>query len=526
MNMTSIDRPVGEGLLVLDYGSQYTLLIARRLREIGIYAEVVDGQIQSPPRDFAVHGIILSGGPDSVTHEAARKLPQWVIDCGKPILGICYGMQLLVETIGGQITEGVHREYGQATLILEESLPASSSRLLTQIPSQQTVWMSHGDTVEGIENSFEVLGRTDSGVMAAISHKQHPYFGLQFHPEVHHSIYGKQLLGNFVTNICQAPLNWKDQDRLTAIIDYIKKTVGDGHALMAVSGGVDSTVAVALLTKALTKEKVHAVFVDNGLLRKDEVKEVEEMFKELGLDNINTLDCRNSFMNKLKDIDDPEEKRKIVGRTFIEEFESFAKASNYEFTHLGQGTLYPDVIESAGHGAGAKVIKSHHNVGGLPERLEMELVEPFRFLFKDEVRQIGMEIGVPERLVHRHPFPGPGLSIRVIGALSEEKLNILREADAIFIQKLREEQLYDKVWQAFAVLLPVKTVGVMGDNRTYQWTCALRAVTATDGMTAGVGNLPMEFLVSVSDEIVRKVDGINRVVYDITTKPPSTIEWE
>ena len=522
----NVDRPVDEGFLVLDYGSQYTLLIARRLREIGVYAEVIDGQMTEPPKGFSFHGIILSGGPDSVTEEGARQLPSWVTDSGKPVLGICYGMQLLVETIGGKVTEGSHREYGKATLTLEKGIPEFAKGFLTDIPNDQTVWMSHGDTVQGIEDAFSVLGRTDSGVLAAIGHKTKPYYGLQFHPEVQHSTHGELILKNFVSHICKAPLNWQDEDRLTAMTSYIKKTVGDGHVLMAVSGGVDSTVAVALLTRALGNEKVQAVFVDNGLLRKDEVTEVEGMFRELGLDNVKTLQSKDAFLTKLKDVSDPEEKRKIIGRTFIEEFEAFASASDTTFSHLGQGTLYPDVIESAGHGAGAKVIKSHHNVGGLPERLAMELVEPFRFLFKDEVRQIGMAIGISERLVFRHPFPGPGLSIRQLGAISEEKLDILREADAIFIGKLREADLYDRVWQAFAVLLPVKTVGVMGDNRTYQWTCALRSVTATDGMTAGVGDLPMEFLVSVSDEIVRKVDGINRVVYDITTKPPSTIEWE
>ena len=526
MNHHIVERPVAEGFLVLDYGSQYTLLIARRLREIGVYAEVIDGEAAKPPSSFEFHGIILSGGPDSVTEEGARRLPQWVMESGKPLLGICYGMQLLVETIGGKVTEGIHREYGRATLTLEEGALQASQGFLAGIPKDQTVWMSHGDTVSGIESTFVALGRTDSGVLAAISHKTKPYFGLQFHPEVQHSTHGGDLLRNFVTGICKAPLNWRDDDRLSAITASIRKTVGDGHVLMAVSGGVDSTVAVALLTRALSTEKVQAVFVDNGLLRKDEVLEVEGMFRELGLTNLTTLDRSKVFLDKLAGVSDPEEKRKIIGRTFIEEFEAFAKSSEKNFTHLGQGTLYPDVIESAGHGSGAKVIKSHHNVGGLPERLAMELVEPFRYLFKDEVRDIGASIEIPRRLVDRHPFPGPGLAVRQLGAIEEEKLDILREADAIFIRKLHEEGYYKRVWQAFAVLLPVKTVGVMGDNRTYQWTCALRAVTATDGMTAGVGDLPISFLVSVSDEIVRKVDGINRVVYDITSKPPSTIEWE
>lgn len=520
-------RPTDEGLIVLDYGSQYTLLIARRLREIGIYAEVIDGQAEHPPADFNFHGIILSGGPDSVTEVGSRTLPGWVTQSQKPVLGICYGMQLLTESSGGKVAAASKREYGQATLKIDPaSVPDRIKPLVKDLPSSQTVWMSHGDTVQGIESSFSTFGLTNSDVIAAVAHKTLPYIGLQFHPEVHHSEHGDKILENFARHICEAPLNWQDADRLEATLKYVKEQVGDGHVLMAVSGGVDSTVAAVLLERALSPEQVTPVLVDNGLLRKDEAQRVLDRFKAMGVPNVQLLEAQDRFLGKLKGVSDPEQKRKIIGNTFIEEFEQFAKSLSQKFTHLGQGTLYPDVIESAGHGAGSKVIKSHHNVGGLPEHLALDLVEPFRFLFKDEVRQIGVDLGIPKELVFRHPFPGPGLGVRILGDISEDKVRILQDADEIYINKLREAGLYDEVWQAFAVLLPVKTVGVMGDNRTYQWTCAIRAVNATDGMTAGVSDLPLEFLVSVSDEIVRNVDGINRVVYDITTKPPATIEWE
>lgn len=524
MHHHAVSRPVQEGILVLDFGSQYTLLIARRLREIGLYAEIVDGSKESAPEGFEYHGIILSGGPDSVTEEGARKLPRWVMASGKPILGICYGMQLLAQEFGGVLRSGAQREYGKAELRLDLSHGCWASAMLNKLPPSQTVWMSHGDDVENLTKEFSVIGRTTGGVVAAVAHKTLPYLGLQFHPEVHHSDHGQDLLRLFVSDVCEAPLNWQADDVVEATLNYVKETVGDGKVLMAVSGGVDSTVAVALMTRAIGQQKVTAIFVDHGLLRKDEAPWVKKSIESLGV-NLVVLDGRESFYAALAGVADPEEKRKIIGLKFIEEFEAYAR-KHPGFTHLGQGTLYPDVIESAGHGAGAKVIKSHHNVGGLPERLDLELVEPFRYLFKDEVRLIGRKIGIPQALVDRHPFPGPGLAVRILGDISPEKVRILQDADKIFIDKLREANLYLEVWQAFAVLLPVKTVGVMGDNRTYQWTCALRAVTATDGMTAGVGDLPMEFLVSVSDEIVRKVDGINRVVYDITTKPPATIEWE
>ena len=502
MDHQNIKRPVDDGILILDYGSQYTLLIARRLREIGIYAEIIDGIATKAPEDFQFHGIILSGGPDSVHTEDGRQLPSWVLDAKKPILGICYGMQLLAQEFGGQLRSGEAREYGSAKLILNLEDDCRASQSLKNLPHEQTVWMSHGDDISHLEDSFRIIGKTEDGVIAAVAHKELPLLGLQFHPEVQHSDHGKDILEAFAVGVCSANINWQADDVVKATIKYVKDTVGEGNVLMAVSGGVDSTVAVCLLTEALGADKVTAVFVDHGLLRKNEAEWVHEKITAMGV-HLEVLNRRESFYEALAGVDDPEQKRKIIGRKFISEFEAFAKERS-GFTHLGQGTLYPDVIESAGHGAGAKVIKSHHNVGGLPEKLHLALVEPFRYLFKDEVRVVGRRIGVPDELVDRHPFPGPGLAVRILGAIEEEKVRVLQDADDIFIKKLREFDHYNDVWQAFAVLLPVKTVGVMGDNRTYQWTCALRAVSATDGMTAGVSDLPLEFLVKVSDEIVRK----------------------
>ncbi len=521
-----ISRPAHEGFLVLDYGSQYTLLIARRLREIGVYAEVIDGRATEPPKDFQVYGIILSGGPDSVYDIGSRRAPEWVFAADKPILGICYGIHLLVERFGGKLQGGKGREYGRAGIKFKPEIGAPAARIFYGLPVQQTVWMSHGDDISEMPSCFLTAAESEDGVIAAMVHKELPIAGLQFHPEVNHTEYGKQLLANFVKNVCRAPMNWDAGSMMDATLKHVRETVGSGHALVACSGGVDSTVAAALLAKALGPSKVTAVFCDTGLMRLNEVPWVSGTLKKLGLKHVEVLNSATKFLGELKGIEEPEQKRKVIGRLFIEEFERFAKGHQDEFTHLGQGTLYPDVIESAGHGAGAKVIKSHHNVGGLPDKLHLKLVEPLRFLFKDEVRQLGEQLGLPHDMVHRHPFPGPGLGVRILGEVTKERCDILRAADDVYISALREHKLYDQIWQAFAVLLPVKSVGVMGDNRTYQMTIALRAVTSTDGMTAGVSDLSIGFLSRVAADIVKKVDGVNRVVYDITTKPPATIECE
>lgn len=519
----SSERPLAHGILVLDFGSQYTLLITRRLREIGVYSEIIDGQDNAPPAGFTPMGIILSGGPDSVYEKDSRRLPSWVLELNVPVLGICYGMQLLVKDSGGKVRASKKREYGQSSItVLETNSPASL--LFDKKP--QTVWMSHGDDIETIPESYILAAKSSDQAVAAIVHKSRPIAALQYHPEVAHSEQGLELLRRFVRDLCKAPLTWDGQARVDTLCAQIRESVGSsGHVLVACSGGVDSTVTAALLQKALGSNRVTAVFCDTGLLRKGEVEWVSDKLKLLGLTHIEVLYSSARFFKELTGVTDPEAKRKIIGRLFIEEFEAYAK-KHPEFTHLAQGTLYPDVIESAGHGSGAKVIKSHHNVGGLPEKIALKLVEPFRWLFKDEVRSIGLELGLPEELISRHPFPGPGLAVRILGEVTPDAVKILQEADDIFIRSLREAKMYHGSWQAFAVLLPVKSVGVMGDNRTYQQTIALRSVVSSDGMTANVSDLPITFLTSISDQIIRNVPGVNRVVYDITSKPPATIEWE
>jgi GMP synthase (glutamine-hydrolysing) len=526
MALHTVARPVHEGLLVLDYGSQYTLLIARRLRELGVYAEVIDGMAKEPPKDFRYHGIILSGGPDSVYDQGSRRIPSWVISDNLPILGICYGMQLLVEHFGGTLRGGHAREYGRAQMVLSQGSKAPLASMFREIGDHSVVWMSHGDDIASLPPDMFQIGTTVDQVTAAVVHLSRPIAGLQFHPEVEHTQCGSDLLRRFALEACRAKTNWDPGSRLEATLSYIRETVGSGHALVACSGGVDSTVAAALLAKALGPDRVTAVFCDTGLMRKNEVPWVSGALRKLGLRHVEVLQSETLFVDGLTGVSDPEAKRKIIGRLFIEEFERFAKSHPGVFTHLGQGTLYPDVIESAGHGAGSKVIKSHHNVGGLPDKLHLPLVEPLRFLFKDEAREIGEQLGLPHDMVYRHPFPGPGLAVRILGEITREDLEILREADDVFITALRTAGLYDNVWQAFCVLLPVRSVGVMGDNRTYQKTIALRAVNSSDAMTAGVSELPLSFLTHVAADIVKKVHGVNRVVYDITTKPPATIEWE
>jgi GMP synthase (glutamine-hydrolysing) len=531
--LNHLSSPAQEGLMILDYGSQYTLLIARRLRDLGVYCEIIDGTTAKKPNHIQVKGIILSGGPDSVTEVDSRRLPPWVLETQVPILGICYGMQLLVDHFGGTVRAGTLREYGHETIAFQSSRSEINNNILSLFAYtekfsgglQETVWMSHGDDIESLGSSFVISAKTSSNVIAAIAHKNKPIYALQYHPEVEHSTRGVHLLQQFALNVCRLEPTWSGKSRLSALTKLIQDQVGQGQVLVACSGGVDSTVAAALIARAIGPENVWAVFCDTGLLRKNEVPWVSSKLKQLGLNRVEVLRSGERFLNALKDVCDPETKRKIIGKLFIEEFESFAK-SHPSLTHLGQGTLYPDVIESAGHGSGAKVIKSHHNVGGLPERLSLKLVEPFRWLFKDEVRAIGLELGLPAELIERHPFPGPGLAVRILGNITPERVAMLQEADDIFLNALRNDGLYHAAWQAFAVLLPVKSVGVMGDNRTYQETIALRAITSSDGMTAAVSELPLSFLTKVANAIVRQVKGINRVVYDITTKPPATIEWE
>ena len=511
--------------MICDFGSQYTLLIAKTLREIGVYAEIIPGDQASPPSDFSFHAIILSGGPGSVAHEGSPSLPSWVLESEKPVLGICYGMQLLLDNFGGRVRSGQKREFGKSNASINTSSKSQHLLLFKDIPKSHQVWMSHGDDLEKMPEIFSGIATTGEGVVAAIAHNSRPIFGLQYHPEVQHTEYGNKVLQNFVEEVCKAPRDWQTGYILQQIQASIRAEVKDGRVLLAVSGGVDSSVAALLLTRALGPEHVHAVLVDHGMMRKHEVKTVEQQLQGLGL-NLRVLSCAELFFKNLKGVKDPEEKRKIIGKTFIECFEAFALAAEQKFTHLGQGTLYPDVIESAAHGTGAKVIKSHHNVGGLPEQLNLKLVEPFRFLFKDEVRAIGRELGLPSEMILRHPFPGPGLGVRIPGEVFPEKVKILQEADDIFCRALKREGLYEQIWQAATILLPVKSVGVMGDNRTYQWSCVLRAVTGVDAMTAEAAEIPLKFLTELATEIVQNVPGINRVLYDVTSKPPATIEWE
>ena len=539
MNPLRALQTLKQGILVLDYGSQYTLLIARRLRELGVYAEVHDpAALMHEVLDlnhlpFKPIGIILSGGPDSVADKGARAMPRWVTPAGLPILGICYGLQLLAHVHGGRVRAAAKREYGRAHMRLLAG--AESHPLMLGVPRDSIAWMSHGDDVEHLPNGWTQIALTEGGVLAAAGHISQPWYGLQFHPEVEHTAAGRAILENFSLNICRARPDWTAGTMVEEAIQKVQQDVGPhGRVLVACSGGVDSTVLAAVVEKALGPERVTAVFCDTGLMRKDEVPWVSEALRGMGLRDVRVISARDRFMKALAGVTDPEEKRRRIGRLFIELFEGFANEDKkyaaslglHGFSHLGQGTLYPDVIESAGHGAGAKVIKTHHNVGGLPDRLALKLCEPFRFLFKDEVRAIGRALGLASELVDRHPFPGPGLAVRIPGEVTPERVAILQEADAVFIHALRKNGLYPKIWQAFAVLLPVQTVGVMGDNRTYENVVALRAVTSTDGMTAEAGELPFEFLTTVAREIVQNVRGVNRVVYDITSKPPATIEWE
>ncbi len=522
-----------ETLLILDFGSQFTQLIARRVRECGVYAEILP--CTAPLAEIAARqpvGVILSGGPCSVYDDGAPQLPEGLLGLTRadgsetPILGICYGLQAMAYAQGGTVERAARREFGRAHLTAE----AEGEALFEGIPEGSTVWMSHGDHLTRLPDGYAAIASTENAPVAAVRHATRPHYGVQFHPEVVHTAHGARLLENFARTICGARGDWTPAAFVEEQIQKVRARVGDADVILGLSGGVDSSVAAVLLHRALG-DQLTCVFVDNGLLRKGEFEEVQATFRDAFGIPLEAVDARALFLERLAGVDDPERKRKLIGHTFIEVFEGaterVAARRGRRPAFLAQGTLYPDVIESVSFTGGPSVtIKSHHNVGGLPEKMGFGLVEPFRELFKDEVRAVGRLLGVPERIVGRHPFPGPGLAIRVLGPVTDEALGVLREADAIWLDELRTEGLYDAVWQAFAVLLPVRSVGVMGDLRTYENTIALRAVTSVDGMTADWAHLPHVFLARVSNRIVNEVRGVNRVVYDISSKPPATIEWE
>lgn len=514
-------------LVILDYGSQYTQLIARRVRELGVYCEIHPLDMSEEKlKAFNPAGIILSGGPESTLEANSPKLPHWLFQVDLPVLGVCYGMQAMALHFGGQVGAGNHREFGAAILNIE-----NADNALWQFKREGgattalNVWMSHGDRVDTLPPEFICIGSSSNAPIAAMAHESKPYFGLQFHPEVTHSEMGLELLSQFVHGVCGCKSSWVPANIVEDAVQTIREQVGHNHVLLGLSGGVDSSVVAALLHKAIG-DQLTCVFVDNGLLRMNEAEQVMSTFAQNMGVKVICANAQENFYSQLEGVFDPEEKRKVIGRVFIEIFDQeSAKIENVQW--LAQGTIYPDVIESAGIKNGkAHVIKSHHNVGGLPEHMKLKLLEPLRELFKDEVRRLGVELGLPESMVYRHPFPGPGLGVRILGEVKQEYAEILRQADKIFIDELFEQGYYHRVSQAFVVFMPVKSVGVVGDGRQYEYVVSLRAVETIDFMTAKCSALPLEFLMHVANRITNEVRGISRVTYDLSSKPPSTIEWE
>ena len=505
-------------ILIIDFGSQYTQLIARRVRELNVYCEIHPFNKSNEVALDSFIGVILSGSPCSVLDEEAPDVALEVFG-NLPLLGVCYGAQLLAKKMGGKVAKSAHREYGRANLNQVKDV----TDLLSQVNVGSTVWMSHGDTIVELPEVFEQIASTENIPVAAFKWKDRPVYGIQFHPEVTHSEQGKQLIENFIVKICGASQSWTSDLFAESTIAKLKEKIGNDKVVMGLSGGVDSSVAAVLIDKAIG-ENLYCIFVDNGLLRKNEFEEVLTSYKGLGL-NVKGVDAKSLFYDALEGLEEPEAKRKAIGRVFIDVFEQEAKKiKNVKW--LGQGTIYPDVIESVSVNGTSVTIKSHHNVGGLPEKMNLKVLEPLNTLFKDEVRKVGATLDISKEILGRHPFPGPGLGIRILGSINAEKVRILQEVDHIFIQGLKDEGLYHQVWQAGAMLLPVQSVGVMGDGRTYEQVVALRAVSSLDGMTADWCYLPYEFLGRMSNHIINKVKGVNRVVYDISSKPPATIEWE
>jgi len=510
-----------ENIAIIDFGSQYVQLIARRVRECGVYCEIFAHH--APPEEiaeFSPVGFILSGGPSSVYDAGAPRLPSYVLGSGVPVLGICYGMQLLAQELGGVVTGAAHREYGPATLRLSDN----HSPLFAELPSEFAVWMSHGDKVTDLPKGFRILASTDNALVAALGDEERKLYGLQFHPEVVHTPRGIDVLRNFMFRVCGCHGNWRPASFVASAVEAIRRQVGQDKAVCGLSGGVDSTVAATIVQRAIG-DRLTCIFVNHGLLRLNEAEENLDAFRHLGL-NVVYVDASQRFLSALEGVVDPEQKRRIIGREFIRVFESEAqRLGNVPF--LVQGTLYPDVIESSGtESKTAARIKTHHNVGGLPDDMRFRLIEPLKYLFKDEVRRVGVELALPEPIVQRQPFPGPGLAVRIIGEVNPQALETLRQADAIVTSEIAGAGLGREVWQYFAVLTNIRTVGVMGDSRTYSHVIAVRAVSSQDGMTANWAHLPHDLMARISSRIVNQVPGVNRVVYDITSKPPSTIEWE